>query len=140
MTGQKEIYRMTVQEINQINTSTLAYLGDAIYEVAIREMVIARQPNDAGKAHKLAVKYVSAEGQAHAAKSMMSDGFLTDEEERLLKRARNHRMMSKPTNADPRNYKVATGFEALIAYLYLKEDNDRLHKVVAEAVRIIDEA
>lgn len=130
---------MTKQEANQINTSTLAYLGDAIYEVKIREYVIAMMPHDAGKAHKIAVKYVSADGQAKAAKTMLADAYLSDEEERLLKRARNHRTMSRPTNADPKNYKVATGLEALIGYLYLIGDEERLNAVVNEAIRIIEE-
>ena len=130
---------MTRQEVLQINTSTLAYLGDAVYELMIREWLIEKRPNNVDKSHKAAIKYVSAEGQAKAAKAMMADSFLTEEEERLLKRARNHRTMSKPANADPRNYKVATGFEALIGYLYLLGEQERLRAVVDQAIRILDE-
>lgn len=130
---------MTKQQANQINTSTLAYLGDAIYEVKIREHVIAIMPHDAGRAHKIAVKYVSADGQAKAAKTMLADAYFSDEEERLLKRARNHRTMSKPANADPKNYKIATGLEALIGYLHLIGEDTRLEEVVQEAIRIIDQ-
>ena len=129
---------MTKQEVLQINTTTLAYLGDAVYELAIREWLVEKHPNSVDKSHKAAIKYVSAEGQAKAAKSMMADAFLTEEEERLLKRARNHRTMSKPANADPKNYKVATGFEALIGYLHLLGETDRLNEVINEAIRIID--
>ena len=129
---------MTKQEVLQINTSTLAYLGDAVYELMIREWLVEKRPNNVDKSHKTAIKYVSAEGQAKAAKSMMADAFLSEEEERLLKRARNHRTMSKPANADPKNYKVATGFEALIGYLHLLGEEGRLQEVVAEAIRIID--
>lgn len=130
---------MTRQEVLQINTSTLAYLGDAVYELMIREWLIEKKPNNVDKSHKAAIKYVSAEGQAKAAKAMIANAFLSEDEERLLKRARNHRTMSKPANADPRNYKVATGFEALIGYLYLLEEHSRLRAVVDEAIRIIDE-
>lgn len=130
---------MTKQEIMQMNTSALAYLGDAVYEVMIRKYVLAGMPGDAGKAHKLAVRYVSANGQSKAARAMMVDGFLTDEEERLLKRARNHRTMSKPANADPKDYKVATGFEALVGYLHLSGDEERLEQIVNEAIKIIEE-
>ena len=129
---------MTKQEVLQINTSTLAYLGDAVYELMIREWLIEKQPNSVDKSHKAAIKYVSAEGQAKAAKAMMADAFLNEEEERLLKRARNHRTMSKPANADPRNYKVATGFEALIGYLHLLNETERLNEIVQQAIHIID--
>ena len=129
---------MTKQEILQINTSTLAYIGDAAYELMIREWLITQHPNSVDKSHKTAIKYVSAEGQAKAAKAMIANAFLTEEEERLLKRARNHRTMSKPANADPKNYKVATGFEALIGYLHLLNEQERLQEVVDEAIRIIE--
>ena len=130
---------MTRQEVLQINTSTLAYLGDAVYELYIREWLVEKKPNNVDKSHKAAIKYVSAEGQAKAAKAMMAASFLSEEEERLLKRARNHRTMSKPANADPRNYKVATGFEALVGYLHLLGETERLKEVVDEAIRLIEQ-
>ena len=129
---------MTRQEVLQINTSTLAYLGDAVYELMIREWLVSTKPNNVDKSHKAAIKYVSAEGQAKAAKAMMAASFLSEDEERLLKRARNHRTMSKPANADPRNYKVATGFEALVGYLHLLGETERLAAIVDEAIRLID--
>lgn len=121
----------------QYNVTSLAYIGDAIYELKIREMTLSSPTKDAGRAHHEAVKFVSSNGQAIAAKTMCDAGFLTDEEERLLKRGRNHRATSRPANADPRKYKWATGFEALLGFLYLAEDNERLNEVIQEAVRII---
>ena len=129
---------MTRQKVLQINTSTLAYLGDAVYELMIREWLVETKPNNVDKSHKAAIKYVSAEGQAKAAKAMIAASFLSEDEERLLKRARNHRTMSKPANADPRNYKVATGFEALIGYLHLLGETERLREIVDEAIRLIE--
>ncbi|MBE6041385.1 MAG: ribonuclease III [Clostridiales bacterium] len=131
---------MTKSEINRINTTTLAYLGDAVFEVIVREKIVREKPGDAGRAHHTAVRYVSAFGQACAARHMLAEGFLTEEEESLLKRARNHRSMSRPNNADPREYKLATGFEALMGYLYLADDRERLREIAAEAVRIVDAA
>ena len=90
---------------SDLNTTALAYLGDAVYEVIIRGMILEKFPQDAGKAHKHAVKYVSAEGQARAARQLIAEGFLSEEEEALLKRARNHRSMSRPQHADPRDRK-----------------------------------
>ena len=131
---------MTKEQINKMNSSTLAHLGDAVFEVIVREKIVLEKPGDAGRAHHTAVRYVSASGQALAAKRMIAEGFLTEEEELVYKRARNHRAMSRPQNADPREYKIATGFEALLGYLYLSDDRERLREIASEAVRIVDAA
>ena len=129
---------MTEKDIKKLNTTTLAYLGDAVFEVIVREKIVTEKPGDAGRAHHTAVRYVSAAGQARAAKTMVASGFLTEDEERIYKRARNHRSLSRPQNADPREYKIATGFEALLGYLYLADERGRLREIAAEAVRIVD--
>ena len=129
---------MTKNEILKINTTTLAYLGDAVYEVIVREKIVTEKPADVGRAHHTAVRYVSAGGQAKAARAMIASGFLTEEEEQIYKRARNHRSMSRPQHADPRDYKIATGFEALLGFLYLSDERQRLREIAAEAVRIVD--
>ena len=132
--------RMPEEQLNRMNTTTLAYLGDAVFEVIIREKIVREKPGDSDRAHHTAVRYVSANGQAMAAKAMITSGFLTDEEAALFKRARNHRTMSRPQNADPKIYKIATGFEALLGYLYLSDNRERLREIAAEAVRIVDAA
>ena len=129
---------MDKKDINRMNTSTLAYLGDAVFEVIVREKIVCEKPGDVGRAHHTAVRYVSAAGQALAVRAMLAEGFLTEEEEQIYKRARNHRAMSRPQNADPREYKIATGFEALLGFLYLSDDRQRLREIAAEAVRIVD--
>ncbi len=129
---------MTKEQINRMNTTTLAYMGDAVFEVIIREKIVCEKPGDTDRAHHTAVRYVSAAGQAAAARTMISAGFLTDEETALFRRARNHRSMSRPVNADPKVYKIATGFEAVLGYLYLTDQRERLREIAAEAVRIVD--
>ena len=131
---------MDKDSISRMNTSTLAYLGDAVFEVIIREKIVREKPGDTDRAHHTAVRYVSANGQAKAAKAMIASGFLTDDEVALFKKARNHRSMSRPANTDPRIYKIATGFEALLGYLYLTDQRARLREIAAEAVRIVDAA
>ena len=121
-----------------MNTTTLAYLGDAVFEVIVREKIVTEKPGDVDRAHHTAVRYVSATGQAKAARAMIASGFLSEEEEQIYKRARNHRSMSRPQHADPRDYKVATGFEALLGFLYLSDERQRLREIAAEAVRIVD--
>lgn len=130
---------MTQDKISNINTTALAYVGDAVYELEIRGRIIEELPKDAGKAHHAAVKYVSAEGQAKAAKTMMASGFLTEDEEHILKRARNHRSMSRPQHATAKDYKLATGFEAVLGYLHLQGNKDRISEITEEAIRIIDD-
>ena len=129
---------MTKDEIRKMNTTTLAYLGDAVFEVIVREKIVTEKPGDVGRAHHTAVRYVSSSGQAKAAKAMINEGFLTEEEEKIYRQARNHRSMSRPQNADPREYKIATGVEALLGYLYLSDERQRLREIAAEAVRIVD--
>ena len=131
---------MTKAEINKLNTTTLAYLGDAVFEVIVREKIVRDKPGDVGRAHHTAVRHVSASGQAKAARSMVSAGFLNEEEIKIYKKGRNHRAMSRPQHADPKEYKIATGFEALLGFLYLSDERERLREIAAEAVRIVDAA
>ena len=122
----------------EINTTALAFLGDAVYEVYVRKYVMEEGCQRADLLHRMAVKYVCADGQAKAVKSLMRD-FLTEEEVRLVKRARNHKTTSKARSADPVTYKLATAFEALIGYLELNGDRNRAEAVIAEALKRIEE-
>lgn len=123
--------------IDNVQTATLAFLGDAVYEKAVRRMLVENGLNQADRLHRAAVKYVSAEGQSRAAAELCK-GFLTEEEVRLVKRARNHKTTSHPRHVDPRKYKMATGFEALIGYLDLKGDEERLNQVISQSIHIIN--
>lgn len=122
-----------------MNTTALAFLGDAVYEVYVREHVLAGGQIHADRLHRLAVRYVCADGQAAALKSMMTAGFLTEDELALVRRARNHRSASKPKNADPVVYKLATAFEALLGALYLAQEQERLAEVMAKAVALTEQ-
>ena len=129
---------MTKEQLRKMNTTTLAYLGDAVFEVIVREKIVTDKPGDVDRAHHTAVRYVLASGQAKAAKAMVASGFLTEEETALYKKGRNHRAMSRPQHADPKEDKIATGFEALLGWLYLSDERERLREIAAEAVRIVD--
>ncbi len=128
---------MLEDKVKDMNITALAYMGDAVYEVNIRGYLIGKDPNHIDAVHKKAVNYVSAQGQALIVKTLM-DGFLTEEEQKLVKRARNHKVTSKAKNADQLTYKYATAFEALIGALYLSGDGERLSDVIMEAILIIE--
>lgn len=113
------------------NTIALAFLGDAIYELYIREHLfvkINKQRPD--QMHKAAVKFVKASAQCESIKRLIKEEFLTEEELALVKRARNHKVATKAKNASMVEYKWATAFEALLGYLYLSDQKERLEKVM----------
>ncbi len=123
----------------KINPTALAYIGDAVYEVYIRRHVLEKEQVHVDRIHQAAVKYVRADGQAKAVRKMLStEGFLSPAETALVKRTRNRKFASKPKNADPVDYKLATAFEALMGYLYLSGDTKRMDEIAAEAIRIIE--
>jgi ribonuclease-3 family protein len=127
---------MENQNMLSMNTTVLAYIGDAVYEVYVREHVLLTGDARADNLHKSAVRYVRAEAQATALKSLMED--LTEEEIALVKRARNKKITSKPKNADPMAYKMATAFEALIGGLYLRGEKERITLLVGKVILLID--
>ena len=117
-------------DINTINIITLAYLGDAIYEVYIRDLLIKRGIAKVEDLTKEATKYVSAKGQASILKELIDKNCLTEEELDVIKRGRNNKRSSHPKHTDIVTYKYSTGFEALIGYLYLSNNHDRLAEIL----------
>jgi len=123
-------------EAGNMNTTALAYMGDAIYELYIRRHVIHSGQTNADLLHKMSVQFVRAEGQSMALKQIFE--CLSEEEQSLVKRARNRKTISKPKNVDPVIYKRATAFEALLGYLYLTEQQDRLEEIIEQAIVTIE--
>ena len=121
-----------------MNTTALAFIGDAVYEVFVRETVLATGQSNADALHRMAVKYARAEGQAQALKALLP--MLTAEELALVKRARNRKSATKPKNVDPVLYKLATAFEALVGQLYLSGNSARLVEILESAIKAIDGA
>lgn len=121
----------------ETNTTVLAYVGDAVYETYIRSHVLKSGKTHVDVLHNLAVKYVRADAQAAAIKHLFDK--LTPEEQNLVKRARNHKSMSRPKNTDIITYKWATALEALIGRLYLDENTERLEDIISMAIAVIDD-
>lgn len=119
-----------------MNTTVLAYMGDAVYEQFIREHIVDESVTDVSKLHRRATGYVKASAQARVIREIFDE--LAPEEQSLVKRARNHRPATKAKNADPLDYRWATAMEALVGYLHLSGESERLAEVMERAVSIID--
>lgn len=120
------------------DTTELAYLGDAVYEVMIRTWVLTHAKGKIHQKNKETIRYVRADGQAKAARNLVESGFLTDEEAALVKRGRNHTNTNHPRSASAVAYKWATGFEALVGWHFAAGHEERLKEIVREAVRIVN--
>jgi len=117
-------------KIEQINVLVLAYLGDTIYEDYIREYLIGLGINNVNDLQKESVRYVSAKGQAKFLKDLIESEFFNEEELSIIRRARNHKSGSHPKSCDIVTYKHATAFEALIGYLKLNNNIDRINEII----------
>ena len=120
---------LTNKKPSQFSSLALAYIGDGVYELFVRTKVIEEHENmPANKLHKKTVQYVKAHAQANSIDAMLPH--LTDDETAVYKRGRNAKSNTTPKNADMADYRKATGFEALIGFLYLLGENERLHELM----------
>ena len=116
------------EELKLISPLTWAYIGDAVYELYVREYLIKNTNLKPHKLHIETIKYVKASAQAKILQKI--EEFLTAEEKEVVKRGRNTRTHSAPKNADLTDYMYATAFEALIGYLYVTGQNERLEEIL----------
>ena len=116
--------------IDTINIITLAYIGDAIFEVYIRENLIKKGIIKVDELQKEAIKYVSAKEQKEILTKLINNNILNNKEIEIVKRGRNNKRATHPKNTDIITYKLSTGFEALIGYLYLEKNNNRLKEIL----------
>lgn len=110
------------------NGLTLAYIGDAVFEVIVRTFLLEKGIKKVDHLHKEAIKLTSAEGQEKL--HLLIEPLLTEEELTIFKRGRNSKTDRKAKNASLSSYRRATGFEALIGYLYLNKQRDRIHALL----------
>ncbi|WP_138205860.1 Mini-ribonuclease 3 [Haloimpatiens lingqiaonensis] len=121
--------KLSEVDIRGLNPLVLAFIGDAVYEVFVRTNLVENNKDmSAHKLHVKAVSFVKAKAQSEIIKGIMDS--LTDEEIVIFKRGRNSKSGTVPKNADVQDYRMATGFEALIGYLYLMERKDRLNEIM----------
>ena len=135
---------VTTIDTSMMDGAALAFIGDAVYGIYVRKHVLA----EAGSGHQSmalkvdalhhgTVQFVNAEAQAFAIKAMADD--LTEEEQAVVRRARNHKPHSVPKHADVMDYKWATAFEALVGYLYLTGETEEMERVIRRAITVIEE-
>jgi len=128
----KEQYDLPDINPGELAPLILAHIGDAIYEVVIRTITLSKGNRPVEKVHKEAISYVNAKTQAEAADFLLP--MLTEEEADIYKRGRNAKANTKAKNASIGDYRKATGFEALMGYLYLKGETDRMLELIKASV------
>lgn len=134
--GQLEVPKLSQQEIQMMSPLALAYLGDAVYELFVRTYIVSTSKLNVNKLNKMSVNFVKAESQAKIAKFIEAE--LSEEELRVLKRGRNQKSGSVAKNATIGDYRLATGLEALVGWLYLKEEYIRLNTLMNMGIRHIE--
>ena len=133
----REKMELSEVQITDYSPLTLAYIGDGIYEVIIRTLIIDEANRQVNKIHKAASHLVKAETQAKMIHLIMDD--LTEEEQRIYKRGRNAKAVTRAKNASMSDYRTATGFEALMGWLYLTGQSERMMELIKKCVTLLEE-
>ena len=131
-----EVFQMEEVDIREYSPLTLAYIGDCIYDLVIKSLVINEGNKQVNKLHQETSKLVQASAQSLMMRTMQEH--LTEEEHAVYKRGRNAKSVSPAKNQSITDYRRATGFEALLGYLYLKKDYKRLLDLVKIGLDSLD--
>lgn len=129
---------MTNVDVNLINGIALAFQGDAVFSYYIRRHLIFQGQTKPNQLHRLATKYVSAKAQANLISQMLEGQLLTEKEEEIYRRGRNANSHTKAKNTDIITYKMSTGFEAVMGYLDMTGQTDRLDELVDWCIKTIE--
>ncbi|MDO4299010.1 MAG: ribonuclease III domain-containing protein [Lachnospiraceae bacterium] len=132
----KETFGLPEKDWKLYSPLTLAYLGDAAYEVIIRTIFVKRANCQPQKLHQKVTSLVSAKTQARMIQGLLPE--LTEEEAAIYRRGHNSKPYTKAKNASMQEYLEATGFEAVIGYLYLQEDFARMNELVRRGLELLD--
>ncbi len=123
-------------KVDTLSPLTLAFTGDAVFSLFVREMLVCDANRPVGKLHKLSVNWVKAEAQSKGMRAILP--LLTEKETEVFKRGRNAHTSHTPKNQSGCDYHYATGFEALVGYLYLKDETERLGLLLNEVIKAIE--
>lgn len=131
----KTVFACKEQDVRAYSPLTLAYMGDAIYDLVIRTVVVERANRSANDLHRKTVRYVKAEAQAAMIMALIPE--LTGDEEAVYKRGRNAKSYTAAKNASLGDYRKATGFEALMGFLYLTGQTNRLLYLIKKGIELV---
>lgn len=123
-------------KVDTLSPLTLAFTGDAVFSMYVREMLVCEANRPVGQLHKLSVNWVKAEAQSKGMHAILP--LLTEKETEVFKRGRNAHTSHTPKNQSGCDYHYATGFEALVGYLYLKDETERLNELLNEVIKAIE--
>ena len=123
-------------DVRMYSPLTLAFMGDCVFEIVIRSIVVERGNRQAGSLHKIKSSVVNAKVQARMIEALMEE--LTEEERAVYKRGRNAKPHTVAKNASVNDYRKATGLEALFGYLYLSGQEDRILELTKRGLELID--
>lgn len=126
-----------IKKAKSISALGLAYIGDAVFELLVRDRIINLKEGSVNKMHKTAATYVNADAQSKMYHMLLD--IITEEEEGVLKRGRNAKSFTKPKNKRVTSYRHATGLEALFGYLYIKNDQQRINFLFEKCVSCVEE-
>lgn len=128
----KEAFAVKEVDVRAYSPLTLAYIGDAVYDIIIRTVVVERSNRATNELHKKTSSYVKAQTQAVMIEGILEE--LTEEEAAVYKRGRNAKSYTTAKNASIADYRKATGFEALVGYLYLLDNVPRILELVKKGL------
>lgn len=128
----EKFFGIDPQDIRSFSPLTLAFIGDDVYDLVIRTIVVENGNAPANKLHKRASSIVKAEAQKASMEKILPE--LNEEELAVYKRGRNAKSYTKAKNASVGDYRIATGFEALMGFLYLTGQNERLLTLIKKGL------
>lgn len=131
-------FQLEQQDYRTFSALTLAYIGDCVFDLVIRTVVIHHCKKAVNDLHKKTIKFVKAESQALMVQGLLEEEFLSEEEINVYKRGRNTKSHTSAKNASIAAYRKATGFEALIGYLYVTNQIERILELTKAGLKYVE--
>ncbi|HZG11300.1 MULTISPECIES: Mini-ribonuclease 3 [Kurthia] len=125
-------------DVKQLNALALAYMGDSVLEIAVREHLLRNGKVKPNILHREATRYVSAKAQAKVVRKMIEEEFFTEDEAGVLRRGRNAKSGSVPKNTDVQTYHYSSAFEAVLGYLYLLGQEERIAEIISYTIETVE--
>jgi ribonuclease-3 family protein len=133
-----QAFELEAQDYRTFSALTLAYIGDCVFELVVRTVVIHHSKKAVNDLHKRAIKFVKAESLALMIQGLLDEEILTEDEINIYKRGRNTKSHTSAKNASIAAYRKATGFEALIGYLYVTNQMERILELTKAGLKFVE--